>query len=116
MKTGYTNTLVVHIKVLKSNFFLTISTHLGKTLLNINSGYLGFKNIQKRSIEAFNKVLMFGVEFLSPFQENYSIFLYFENVKKRQLYKIYQLCIKKLKINFLGFRLINTIPHNGCKK
>ena len=59
---------------------------------------------------------MFGVEFLSPFQEKYSIFLYFENVKKWQLYKIYLFFIKKLKINFLGFRLINIIPHNGCKK
>ena len=108
--------LVVHIKVYKSNFFLTISNGLGKVLLNINSGYLGFKNIQKRTTEAFNKVLLFSMEFLSRFQDKYYIFLKFESIKKRELYKIYNFLKKKLKISVIGFKIINRIPHNGCKQ
>jgi hypothetical protein len=106
----------VHIKICKSNFFLIISTGFGKSLLSTNSGYLGFKNIQKRSVEAFNKVLMFGIKFLYSFKRNYYAFFYFENVKKSKLAKIYKAFIKKLKIKFLGFSMINKIPHNGCKK
>lgn len=108
--------LVAHIKVCKSNFFFIVSDGLGKTLLNINSGYLGFNNIKKRTTEALNKVLFFGFDFLSKYTENYYLFLKFENIKKRELRKLYKVCLKKLKLTFFGFRVVNKLPHNGCKK
>jgi hypothetical protein len=108
--------LVMRIKVCKSNFFLTVFNGLGKVLLNINSGFLGFKNIQKRTAEAFNKILSFGVKFLSRFNEKYSIFLKFENIKKWELHKIHKVLIQKLKLTFVGFKVVIKIPHNGCKK
>ena len=84
-------------------------------MLNVNSEYLGFKNIQKRSIEAFNKVLMFGVDFLYHFQEKSSIFLYFENIKKRELSKMYKIFVQKLREKFIGFRLINVLSYNSLQ-
>jgi len=104
--------LLVHIKVLKSNFFLIISIGLGQVLLNISSGSLGFKNIQKRSLVAFNKLLAFGVEFISCYKNTNLITFKFENLKKVILYNIYKLFLKKLKKGFIGFEIVNKIPHS----
>jgi len=106
----------VHFKICKSNFFLIVSTGLGNTLLSINSGYLGFKNIQKRSNDALNKLLIFGVKYISSLKGHHSVFFHFENVKKTSMVTIYKLFIKKLKFNCLGFSLLNKIPHNVHKK
>lgn len=107
--------LLVHIKVLKSNFFLIVSLGFGQVLLNISSGSLGFKNIQKRSIAAFNKLLVFGVEFVSCYKNTNLITFKFENLKKVVLYNIYKLFLKKLKKNFIGFEIANKIPHNNVR-
>lgn len=104
--------LLVHIKVLKSNFFLIISRGLGQVLLNISSGCLGFKNIQKRSLVAFNKILGFGIEFISCYKNTNWITFKFENLKKAVLYNIYKLFLKKLKKGFIGFEIANKIPHS----
>jgi hypothetical protein len=108
--------LTVHIKLLKSNFFLIISTNSGQVLLNTSSGSLGFKNIQKRSLAAFDKILSFGIEFTSCYPNNNYIFFKFENVKKVKLYKLYKAFFKKLKKRFIGFEISNKIPHNNSKK
>lgn len=108
--------LIVHVIVYKSNFFLTISTNLGKILLSLNSGCLGFKDIKKRTPEALNKILLFSIDFLSQFPTDSFILLKFENMKKNEFKKAYKLFVKKLKFSFLGFKCLIKIPHNGCRK
>ena len=104
------------LKFVKAIFFLIVSTGFGNTLLSINSGYLGFKNIQKRSNAALHKLLIFGVKYIYSLKGHYSVFFHFENVKKTSMVTIYKLFIKKLKVSFLGFSLLNKIPHNIHKK
>lgn len=83
--------LLVHFKVYKNNIFLIISNGFGRVLLSISSGCIGFNNSHKNSIEAFNKILLFSVEFLSKYNKSYKIFLKFENVRKHELLKIYKI-------------------------
>ena len=59
------NTLgFIHIKVLRGNFFLLISNYLGNLVFKKSCGDLGFKNIQKRSKDAFANLLAIGVQFV----------------------------------------------------
>jgi len=86
----------MHIIVYKSNFFITISESSGKVLFSKNSGSVGFKNIQKRSSEAFNVLLKAGIKFILSI-EKHCIFLKFEGVKEDILQNLYkQLGVFKL--------------------
>lgn len=109
--------LIVHFKVCKGNFFVVILNSFGKVLSNINSGCLGFKNIQKRTIDALYSILNFVFEFTLRIQGISFIILRLEGIKYYYLNKIYNFFIKKLRkhrIYLLGFKVINSIPHNGC--
>jgi len=104
---------------LKNNFFIIISNSFGKVLWNTSLGCLKFRNIEKKSIEAFNFSLNSAVEFILINNNLSNLFLKLEGIKFNFLKKIYKFFSNKLKkytINFLGFKNINMIAYNGCKK
>jgi ribosomal protein S11 len=47
----------LHISVYKNNFFFILSNRSGQVFFTINSGSLGYRNIQKRSVEALMSLL-----------------------------------------------------------
>lgn len=112
------HTLIVHFKLYRSNYFLIISDYFGKILFTKSSGNLGFRHIQKRSVEAFDAIVAQAIKFILS-AGNHSIFLKLEGFNKKNLEEIYLQflkIIKKYKINTVGFNIVNKIPHNGCRK
>lgn len=112
------NLLIVHIKLYRSNYFLIISDNWGKILFTKNSGSLGFKNMQKRSIEAFNHLLLITVKSILVYN-NCLVFLKLDGINKNSLKAIYVQILKflkKYKINIIGFKMVYNIPYNGCRK
>jgi len=112
------HSLIIHIKLYRGNYFIVISDRFGKVFFTKSSGNLGFKHIQKRSTEAFDALIAEAIKFLLGV-ENPSVYLKLEGVQKKVLKEIHLQflnIIKKYKINVLGFKVINKIPHNGCKK
>lgn len=109
----------VHIKILRGNFFLLISNESGKLIFNKSCGNLGIKNIQKRTKESFQNLLLLGTQYLLNLNENFKVFIKLEGAKKTVLQLIYSNFIKILKncnINIFSVKLINKISHNGCRK
>ena len=111
--------LNVYCKKLKNNFFITISDNLGKSLWGRSLGCFKFKNIQKRSVEAFNFNLQAAVDFIILNNNKENIFLHLEGIQFKLLRKIYKFFFNKLRkynIQILGFKIVNLISHGGCKK
>lgn len=110
--------LILHIKVVRSNIFLAVSSNSGQLLLSKNSGSLGFKNIQKSSTEALYQLLNIGLN--SLLSKGVHIFmLKLEGVQKQYLQELYKCVSQNIhnnKLNLIGFKVINKIPHNGCRK
>ena len=93
--------LNVYCKKLKNNFFITISDNLGKSLWGRSLGCFKFKNIQKRSVEAFNFNLQAAVDFII---RNYCIF----SGRSRSVYthlKISRILLRELGSKGLFFGL-----------
>lgn len=110
--------LLVHIKVYKNNFFIIISNVYGKVLFSKSSGILGFKNIHKRSSEAFSTICISAFTFIIRSQVSF-LFLKYEGIHLRVLRSItnqFMSFFKKYRVTILGFKVVNKIPHNGCRK
>jgi ribosomal protein S11 len=112
------NTLIIiHIVLVKNNYFLNISNN-NKILFIKTAGLLGFYNINKRGLDVLKKLIQSGFDFLaSSSLANESLFLKVEGFKKyslKTLLKEYRF-IKK-RFNFIAIKIVNKIPHNGCRK
>jgi ribosomal protein S11 len=108
--------LVVHIIVYRSNFFFIISNNAGKVLFVKNSGGLGYAKKERRSLEAFSSLISVGFNQIVVLKGK-SIFFKIEGVNKNLLKKInkdFIFGLKKQCITVIGYRFVNTIPHNGC--
>lgn len=108
---------IVHIKSSRNNFFIIISDSKGKVLFSKNAGSIGFKNNLKRTVEALNKLLIEAVQF-SANQRKLNFFFKLDALDAKMLEILYKQTInnfKKLNIQILGFKIINKIPHNGCR-
>lgn len=113
------NILILHVKLFRNNFFLIISNLLGKVLFIKNSGVLGFKNMNKKDIEAFRLILLNGLKFILKFEDKKKIFLKLEGQKKSLLREVYKQLLnlsKKFNFKILGITLVNKISFNGCRK
>lgn len=111
---------IVHIKIYRNNFFAIISNHKGKVIFSKNSGSLGFTNSLKSSTDAFNSILTEVVKFIVN-QRKPHLFFKFDAVQDDDdLYdNIHKHIIKLFKqynLNIIGFKVINRMPHNGCRK
>ena len=109
--------VIVHIIVYRSNFFVVISSGTGAVLFVKNSGNLGFKNMQKRSLEAFIAVLLSAFKYIVSHRCN-CVFFKLEGIQEGLLHDIYQqfvVLVKQHNIDILGFRIVNTVVHNGCR-
>lgn len=111
--------LILHIRLVKNNFFLNISDSCGKLLFIQTAGTLNFTNINKRGLEVFKALILSGFSFLLGLgQHKKNIFLKIEGFKRRSLklfYKEYK-TITYSKFKFLALKVINKVPHNGCRK
>ena len=111
--------IVVNIKSLRSNFFLTVSNNLGKVIFLKSSGIANFKNIEKRTNDAFIALLDNIIQYLIHLKTKNFIFLKLEGLSKKNLKQIYDYFIKILNIQnikFAGFKILNKVAHNGCRK
>jgi ribosomal protein S11 len=111
--------LVVHIKVLRGNFFLLISNHYKKLIFNKSCGNLGFKNIQKRTKDAFQNLLSLSLRYLLNLSVKNKLFVKIESAKKDFLNQIYNQFISILqsyRFDVFAITLIDKISHNGCRK
>jgi ribosomal protein S11 len=111
-------TIVVHIKVYNRNFFMVVSNSLGKLLFVKNSGIAGFKNTEKNSPEAISAMFLGVLKLIVQLKKN-AIFLKLEGVPEDVLSIIYKQVIsffKKYKLYVVGFKVLNKIAHNGCRK
>jgi len=115
MKQLYT----IHIKVCRGNFFFIVSNGVGHVLFVKSSGTVGYTNINKRSNEAFTTLMKIGLNYLLIIKEDITLFIKLEGTKKINMYNIRKKFLKPLikkKIKILGFKVINKIGHNGCRK
>nr|QFP99036.1 ribosomal protein S11 [Rhizaria sp.] len=111
--------IFVHIKILRGNFFLFISNHLGKLIFNKSCGGLGFKNIQKRTEDALHTLLLASLQQLSNLDTTNQLFLKIEGAKKEFLRQIniqFISVLKQYNMNIFTIKLINKISHSGCRK
>jgi hypothetical protein len=110
--------LSMHIKCYKSNYFFIISNNSGKVIFIKNSGNLGFRNMQKRGVEALSMLLETCLKEIIFLKKNY-FFLKIEGLKLNVLKIIYKHLIfffKKNKIVLIGFKHIHKNSHNGCRR
>jgi ribosomal protein S11 len=111
--------LFIRIKVLRGNFFLLISNQYRKLIFNKSCGNLGFKNIQKRTKDAYQSVLALGIQYLLKLGVKNKIFIKIEAAKKEVLSKIqndFVGVLKHYKLNVFAITLLNKVLHNGCRK
>jgi ribosomal protein S11 len=109
----------VHIKVLRGNFFLLISNQYKKLIFNKSCGNLGFKNIQKRTKDAFQNLLSLSLQYLLNLSAKNKLFVKIESAKKEVLNQIYNQFLNVLKsyrFDIFAIILIDKISHNGCRK
>jgi ribosomal protein S11 len=113
-------TIIIHIKCLRSNFFIIISNIVGEILFTKTTGSLGFNNIQKRTKDAFSDLLLSASQYVSRLSGNVKVFLKIEGAIKNLLFKQINFKMlqffKKHNICLIGLRVINKISHNGCRK
>jgi ribosomal protein S11 len=109
--------IIIHIALVKNNYFLSISNS-NKIIFIKTAGLLGFYNINKRGVEVFKKIIQSGFDFLvSSSLANENLLLKIEGFKKysfKKLLKEYSLMKKRF--NFIAIKIVNKIPHNGCRK
>lgn len=109
--------LLLHVKVYKSNFFLILSSGSGQVLWIKNSGSLGFKNIQKRGVEALMCLLESALNKIIFIKEPY-LFLKLEGItipNSKLINKHFIILCKKNNIIVIGLQHVNKIVHNGCR-
>lgn len=109
----------IHIKFLRGNFFLLISNDSRELVFNKSCGNLGFKNIQKRSKEAFRMLLSAAIQYLLNSDLQSKLLIKIEGCKKEFLTEVNNQFIAVLKscnVNIFAVKLINKISHNGCRK
>jgi ribosomal protein S11 len=109
----------VHIKVLRGNFFFLISNQSKKLVFNKSCGNLGFKNIQKRTKDAFQNLLSLSLQYLMNLSVKNKLLIKVDGAKREALNQINNQFInvlKAYKFNVFAVTLINKIAHNGCKK
>ena len=107
----------LHIKVYKSNFFFIVSNRSGQVLFINNSGSLGFRNIQKRSVEALMSLLEVSLKKIILLKKQF-LFLKLEGIKlsdSKLIYKYLIMSCKKNNIVLIGLKHVNKIVHNGCR-
>lgn len=110
--------LLIHIKFYKSNYFFIVSNMSGQVIFTKNSGNLGFRNIQKRGVEALSSLLETCLREIL-FLEKCYLFIKIEGLKVNFLKDVYKHLIfflKKKDLSFICFKHINKIPHNGCRQ
>jgi len=115
MKQLYT----IHIKVCRGNFFFIVSNNIGHILFIKSSGTVGYTNINKRGNEAFTTLMKIVLNYLLVIKEDINLFIKLEGTKKTTMYNIRKRFLKPLikkKIKIIGFKVINKIAHNGCRK
>jgi len=111
--------IFVHIKILRGNYFLLISDHLQRLIFNKSCGIYGFKNIEKRTSEAFDTLLFSAIHYLNNFDSSNHIYLKIEGASKELLYQISSKFIKYFQnhvVKLCILKLINKVAHNGCRK
>jgi ribosomal protein S11 len=111
--------IFIHIKVLRGNFFVLISNQYKKLIFNKSCGNLGFKNIQKRTKDAFQNLLSLSVQYLLNLSTKNKLLVKIETAKREILNQIYNKflnILKAYKFNIFAVTLINKISHNGCRK
>jgi ribosomal protein S11 len=112
--------LIIHIKCLRSNFFIIISNTAGNILFSKSSGNLGFTHTKKRTKDAFTDLLALACQYILQVGSKIKVFLKIEGAIKNLFFK--QINFQLLKtlqthnISVLSLRLINKISHNGCRK
>ena len=114
-----TKIFVIHIKILRGNFFLLISNQKKQLVFNKSCGNLGFKNIQKRNKDAFQNLLSLGLKYLSSLSVENKLFIKIEAAKKEIMFQIYNKFLSTLKdynFNVFAIEFINKVSHNGCRK
>jgi len=108
---------IIYFKIYSNNFFCILYNSLGKVVFKTHSGYLGFSNIKKRSIEALSVILQQLLLSIQNLKFN-SIFIKYEGLKLRFLVHISKLLFSwsnKYKFSIAGIKYINKIPHGGCR-
>jgi len=76
-------------------------------------------NITKRSLDAFNRLMLLGIKFILRLQFKFYLFIRIEGTKKNILYRIRKKILKPLikhQIKIIGLKALNKITHNGCRK
>jgi len=111
--------IFINIKVLRGNFFLSISDCLSKLLFNKSCGNVGFSNIKKRSKEAFQILLLSGIQFMLNLDQRSKLFIKIEGASKEILHQIYSQFVNVLhssNFSICVIKLVNKVSHNGCRK
>jgi len=110
--------LLVHFKFYKSNCYFIVSDYLGQVIITKNVGNMGFRNIQKRGVEALSSLLETCLKEVLLLKKNY-LFLQIEGLKSNLLkffYKYFIRLVKKKDIILVYLKVLNKIPHNGCRR
>jgi ribosomal protein S11 len=111
--------IFIQIKVLRGNFFILISNQYKKLIFNKSCGSLGFKNIQKRSKDAFQNLLAASLQYLLNLNTTNKLLVKIDSSKREILNQIHNQFISVLKLynfNVFAISLINRVSHNGCRK
>jgi ribosomal protein S11 len=101
------------------NFFGIISEGDGNSVFSKSSGSVGFKQMTKRSLVAFNSLLTAIVQKLVSLPNCKNILLVLTGVKKdafRELFKNFIAKINKLNIKLRCIDFDDKVAHNGCRK
>lgn len=112
------NILIIHIKIYRSNFFFVVSDGLGQVVFLKHSGNFGLKNIQKRTLDALNTILLVTIKFVLGLKRQ-AIYFKLECLNKEALQVIYKqlfFFFKKTSLNIIGFKVATRLVHNGCRK
>lgn len=111
--------IFINIKVLRGNFFLSISNFLSKLLFTKSCGNFGFTNVKKRSKDAFQILLLSGIQFMLNLDQGSKLFIKIEGANKEFLQQIHSQFVNVLRssnFNICVIKLVNKISHNGCRK
>lgn len=112
------NLLIIHVKILRNNYYVILSNTLGKILCTKSCGNYDFKNSQKKNIESFKIIILDIFKYISQQDFSKKIFFKIDGSKKKILREIYKqifFYINKYKIKFFGLTITNKIAFNGCK-
>lgn len=112
--------IILHMKCLRTNFFMIVSDNVGKVLFSKSSGTLSLKNTQKRTKDAFSELLMSVIQFVLTLGTKIKIFVKLEGTNKNLFFKQVGIeflnTLKRHKIYLCGLHLRNKITYNGCRK